>query len=445
VDPLQLLLGKVLDAVVVMRRDGTVADWNTCAEKTFGWSRAEALDRSMNDLIIPVRYRGPHTAGLERYLATGVGPVMDQRIEIEAIDRHGREFPIELSITEADYAGERVFIGFLRDISERKAAELALRESEARLAATYNHALVGIAEVDRDGRVLQANEQYAVITGYRAEELGATTIFDITHPDDVDEDRKLFDEQWAGVREGYTLEKRYVRKGGAVIWIELSASIVRGGDGAASYGVRIVRDISDRKRAEEHQRLLAVELNHRVKNTLAVVQGLAHQTFKTDRVPDDVIRAFEGRLSALGAAQELLISRSWEAAPISSVIQAALRPFESEEPQFTIDGPEVLLTPAATVNLTLGMHELATNAAKYGALSTREGRIAVRWQVRDESLSLTWTERGGPPVVEPQSRGFGSRLLERALARDLGGLVEIGFEPDGVVCTIEAPLERIRS
>jgi PAS domain S-box-containing protein len=227
-DPLQLLLQKVLDAVVVMRTDGIIADWNGCAEVTFGWTRAEALDRPMGDLIIPPQHRAAHTAGIQRYLETGIGPVMDQRIEITALDRSGKEFPIELSITEAQYSGETVFIGFLRDISDRRAAEIALRDSEARLAATYNHALVGIGEVDREGRFSNANEQFSVITGYSLDELRSRTLFDITHPDDVEDDRRLFDDQWAGRLDSYRREKRYVRRDGSIVWIELAASIVRG-------------------------------------------------------------------------------------------------------------------------------------------------------------------------------------------------------------------------
>jgi PAS domain S-box-containing protein len=443
VDPLQLLLQKVLDAVVVMRRDGTVADWNGCAEEIFGWGRGEALGRSMNELIVPPQYQEAHAAGLKRYLQTGEGPVIDRRIEITGLNRDGEEFPIELSITEADYGGEQVFIGFLRDISDRKEAELALRESEARLAATYNHALVGIAEVDRNGRFMRSNGQFSVITGYSGEELRQRTLFEITHPADIAPDRALFEEQWSGERDSYTLEKRYIRKDGAVIWIELFASIVRGVDGDRSFGIRIVRDITDRKRTEEHQRLLTTELNHRVKNTLAVVQGLAHQTFKPGVVPDEMIRAFEGRLSALAAAHDLLMRRSWEAAPITVLLADALKPFQGAEQRFGLDGPEILLTASATVNLALGVHELATNAAKYGALSVPEGRVDIDWQAADGEFRLSWRERGGPTVAEPVKRGFGTRLLERALSRDLGGTVQVDFRAEGVTCTIHAPIARV--
>jgi PAS domain S-box-containing protein len=443
-DPLQLLLQKALDAVVVIRADGTIADWNGCAEMTFGWTRAEVLNQPMSELIVPPLHRAAHSAGIQRYLETGTGPVMDQRIEITALDRSGREFPIELSITEAQYSGETVFIGFLRDITDRRAAEIALRDSEARLAATYNHALVGIGEVDRNGRFSHANEQFSVITGYCLEELRTMTFFDITHPDEVEEDRRLFEEQWAGTLDTYRREKRYVRKDGSLVWIELAASMVRGDGGASTYGVRIVRDITDHKRAEEQQRVLFAELNNRVKNSLAVVQGLAHQTFKPEQVPPELIRIFEGRLTALSAAHNLLMKQSWESTPIAGVIEAALKPFETGEQRVGASGEEVLLSPTATVSLALGLHELATNAAKYGALSNGAGTVEVEWRADDGEFELVWTERGGPPVEPPARQGFGTRLLQRAVASDLGGAVELDFACTGLVCTIRTRLESIR-
>lgn len=442
-DPLQLLLQKALDAVVVMRRDGSVADWNDCAEATFGWTREEALGCTMSDLIVPPQHRQAHGRGLQRYLETGIGTVIGRRIEISAIDRSGREFPVELSITELAYEGDTAFIGFLRDISDRKAAEIALRDSEARLAATYNHALVGIAEVDRRGGILRTNEQFALIVGHEPQDLESRTVFDITHPDDVELDRALFDEQWSGQRDAYRLEKRFIRQDGGIVWVDLAASIVRGEGGASTYGVRIVRDISDRKRADEHQRLLISELNHRVKNTLAVVQGLAYQTFKPELVPPDLVAAFEGRLFALAAAHDLIVRETWDSTQIDDLIREALRPFEESPPRFTISGPPVLLTPAATVGLALGLHELATNAAKYGALSRPQGRVAIDWGVEDGELRLHWRESGGPRVVKPRRKGFGTRLLERALASDLGGSVDLDFQPSGLLCRMRGPLARI--
>ncbi|HSR00891.1 MAG TPA: PAS domain S-box protein [Sphingomicrobium sp.] len=437
------VLETALDAVVVMRPDGVVAGWNSVAEEIFGWRRTEAIGRQLSDLIIPIRYREAHHRGLEAYLETGEGPVLNRHVEISALRSSGEEFSVELSITPTSVSGELVFLGFLRDISTRKAAETALKESEARLATTYNHAMVGIAEVDRDGRFLRANDQYSVLTGYSLQELQTKTFFDITHPADAARDRELFEEQWSGTGQSYTIEKRYVRKDGGVIWVEVAASIVQTEDCSEAYGVRILRDVTDKKSAEVQQRLLLHELNHRVKNTLTVVQGLAYQTFKGSAVPVDLVRSFEGRLAALAAAHNLVMKQTWEATPISSAAEAAVGPFQTADRRITLAGPAVLLTPAATVTLTLALHELATNAAKYGALSTDHGKIEINWEVNGGALTMVWRERDGPVVAEPETSGFGTRLLKQAVARDWGGTVSIDFCPPGLVCTISAPLERI--
>ena len=437
------VLETALDAVIVMRRDGVVAGWNRIAETTFGWSRGDAIGRQLSDLIIPHRYREAHHRGLDHFLAAGDGPLIDRRVEISGLRSSGEEFPIELSITSTEISGEQLFLGFLRDISERKTAERQLRRSEARLAATYNHALVGISETDRTGRFIRANEQFSVMTGYGPDELPSMTFFDITHPADAAEDRRLFEEQWSGLRDGYTIEKRYVRKDGAIIWVEIAASLVRDQHDSEPFAVRIQRDITDRKRAQEQQRLLLNELNHRVKNTLAVVQGLSHQTFNGSAVEPKVLEAFDGRLGALAAAHNLLMQHTWEPTPIRKATEVALKPFQTTKERISFDGPETLLTPSATVTLTLALHELATNAAKYGALSNESGAVAVRWTVNSDKLEFVWKESGGPAVTRPHQTGFGTRLLERAVARDLGASVTIDYDPNGVVCTISASLARI--
>ena len=179
------------------------------------------------------------------------------------------------------------------------------------------------------------------MTGYSLAELRTKSFFDVTHPDDLAEERQLFDDQWSGAREGYTTEKRYVRKDGAIIWVELAASLVRSEDDAEPFGVRILRDITDKKRAEEQQRLLLHELNHRVKNTLTVVQGLAHQTFRGSVIPADLLRSFEGRLAALAAAHNLLMKQTWMP-PRSLALQkrhlgrsrVRSRAFRSKDPKF---------------------------------------------------------------------------------------------------------------
>ena len=196
-----------------------------------------------------------------------------------------------------------------------------------------------------------------------------------------------------------------------------------------------------RKRFERHQQLLVGELNHRVKNTLAIVQSLTHQSFNSSVPPQEAIRRFEGRLQALASAHNLLTQRNWDDASIEDVAVAALAPF-CPAGRRTIAGPNVNVPPQTAVSLVLALHELATNAVKYGALSNDHGRVFVRWTISGETLELIWSEEGGPKVVPPATRGFGTRMIERTLAAEFGGTVTLQFAPEGVRCTVVAPLPR---
>lgn len=208
---------------------------------------------------------------------------------------------------------------------------------------------------------------------------------------------------------------------------------------------RLTSALDKEKRAAEHQRLLIDELNHRVKNTLATVQSISAQTLRTADTKEDARDALERRLLALSRAHDVLTRESWDGADLVEVIEKALEPYQiSGENRLRITGPHVRVTPRMSLALAMAMHELATNAVKYGALANKTGTIDVSWNVTNGTapprLALRWTETGGPPVVPPRRRGFGSRLIERSLANDLDGQVEIAFAPTGVVCTVDAPV-----
>lgn len=163
----------------------------------------------------------------------------------------------------------------------------------------------------------------------------------------------------------------------------------------------------------------------RVKNTLAVVQSLAYQTFKHAPQPEQAIKVYEGRLSALATAHNLLTRENWDTVELRDVVEQALRPFCSGQ-RCIIDGPALRVAPGFAVSLTLALHELATNAQKYGALSAN-GQVSVKWQLAGDHITLVWAEAGGPAVVKPNRTGFGTRMLKRVLATDLGGDVELEF------------------
>jgi PAS domain S-box-containing protein len=205
------------------------------------------------------------------------------------------------------------------------------------------------------------------------------------------------------------------------------------------------RDATERKKAEEHQRLLIHELNHRVKNTLATVQSIASQTLRNAQTTQEANQALESRLFALSRVHDVLTRENWEAASLHEIVAQAVEPYRSHvESRIQFAGPTIRVPPRMALALAMALQELATNAVKYGALSNESGQVGVRWSVDGNAtppcLRIRWEETGGPPVQAPKRRGFGTRLIERSLAHDPDAKVEISFAPAGIICKVETPL-----
>jgi PAS domain S-box-containing protein len=222
-----------------------------------------------------------------------------------------------------------------------------------------------------------------------------------------------------------------------VVWLEERAEAQLGSDGNVKRVNGVTLEITERKRSEERQSLLMSELSHRVKNTLATVQSIASQTFRGSREP---VESFKARLQALSRTHDLLTRRNWEAADVADLVRDQLM-MDGDVDRIKLHGPEASLAPQSAVALSLVLHELGTNARKYGALSASNGCLDVHWWngTQEHSLQIDWTETGGPPVLEPRSRGFGTTLIERSLG-GVGGSVNLRFHPSGLRCAICIPL-----
>jgi PAS domain S-box-containing protein len=464
---------------------------------------------------------------------------------------------------------------FTTDVTERQEAETARRESEKRLAATYEAATVGIAEADAEGRLLRVNDAICKMLGRSREELLGMTFFDYTHEEDRQSDAELYARQINGELDTYYLRKRAIKADGSTLHLDVHGSCVRDDSGTFRYGVRVLADvtaakqmedrirdnerqmrhllealpaavyttdaegritfynnaavemsgrtpnpgemwcvtwrlyypdgtplphdecpmavalkenrpvrgveavaerpdgtripfvpyptplhdsegrligainmlvdITERKRADDRQKLLIDELNHRVKNTLATAQSLAAQTARNANDLSDFSQRFEARLLALSAAHDLLTRRHWAQAPVDALAREVLAPLAGNAAdRIALEGPAVDLRPRSALSLTMTLNELVTNALKYGALSTETGNLSLEWSVDRQSqppmLRLEWRERGGPAVVPPKRRGTGTRLMERCIERDLEGEFELAFEPEGVSCSISMPV-----
>jgi putative addiction module CopG family antidote len=322
----------------------------------------------------------------------------------------------------------------LRRIDETSHAPSA--EGETELITILEGIGEGFYSVDRDWRITRFNTEAARHFRRAAADVLGRKLWDV-FPGARDTDLgRLF---------AATMESRQpVKSETPSVIIDgrwLSYRLFPIGDGM---GV-VFRDITDRKSAEEQRDLLIGELHHRVKNTLATVQAIAAQTLRSAGVDPSVRQTFEARLLTLSNAHNVLTDKNWAGADLHDVIWSALRPHSApDRKQFSVEGPNMLLQPVSAVGLSLAMHELCTNAIKYGALSAETGNVTVRWTVQDSRFRLEWHEHGGPPVKKPTRQGFGSAMIERALAAQLRGQVTIDYAPAGLVCTIDAPFEAIR-
>ena len=194
-----------------------------------------------------------------------------------------------------------------------------------------------------------------------------------------------------------------------------------------------------RIRHERHLQLVAAELNHRVKNTLAIVQSFAHQSFRTANSPEEARTNFEGRLTALAAAHSILTHRNWDSVNMPDLITSSLDVHNDAAGRFYLDGPDLVISPKTSVTLAMTLHELATNSLKYGALSVPEGRVRIAWAIDDSGFRFGWADENGPSAAQPERRGFGTQMLERALASELGGRASLTFAPGGFRYEVWAP------
>ena len=307
------MLDTALDSVVVMDTQGMVIGWNSCSEASFGWSDDEVRGRRLSDMIIPPVHREAHEKGLAHYLAAGEGPVLDQRIEINALHRNGSEIPVELSITASEQFGEKLFIGFIRDISERK------------------------AEAERQQRILQESE-------------------------------------------------------------------------------------------------------HRVKNMLTIVQAIALQTAANSPDMESFSQSFSGRLESLARAHQLLVGQVWHDVAISALTERVLGA-EVAAGRARFSGPELLLKAGQVLGLSMILHELYTNAVKYGALCTEAGHVDLDWTSDGETIELVWRESGYPCAGDVPGSGFGQRMIAMSVKSDLNGTIERDWRPDGLAATLRFPVE----
>ena len=352
--------------------------------------------------------------------------------------------------SQIDVTVERYRVLKLEEDRNSLAAEVAQRDADlaahnARLRLALKAGALGTWTLDLPEQELTASSGCKQIFGRPLDRpFTMAELFSCIHPEDlpaVQADIARTIDQG----EPYNVEYRIFTAAGEQRWVSVQGDLQHRADGTPLALTGFSTDISTRKFAEEHSAVLARELIHRVKNTLATVQAVVSQTLRDATSLEDAATAISGRIGSLGAAQELLIQDEVEGAAIGDIVDRALLPFKDREgARLQATGPYVRLSPEITLALAMALHELATNAIKYGALSMPEGRIAIAWSIREGAgnrcLVFSWTEHDGPPVTPPTRTGFGSRMIERVLRQHVRGDARIRYPVEGVRFEIEAPV-----
>ena len=333
-----------------------------------------------------------------------------------------------------------------QDLGARLALEqgkAALRQTQEQLEFALDAGRLGSWELDIASGLFSSSAHARTIFGLGPED-PFERLEDVVarvHPDDRERRQAAID-RTISTGEDLEVEYRTLRSDGQIAWI-LARGRAAFEDGRAVRLAGVSLDITARKTAEQRQQLLLDEVDHRAKNTLASVQSIALQTLRHAEHPAAFSATFIERIHALGRAHELLTEASWQGAALADVVDRTLKVYAPNErgARVALSGPAVRLGPNAAVTLNMAFHELATNAVKYGALSTPDGRVDVDWTVDADAgtVIIDWRESGGPEVAIPSRRGFGSRLIEQALAREMGGEARLSFQPEGLWCRFRLP------
>jgi PAS domain S-box-containing protein len=348
---------------------------------------------------------------------------------------------------EFDAEGRLVSIkGLTRNITDRKNAESALADRNVQLTLAAKAALVGSFSYDAETREIQVSEGYGAVHGLP--EGTSHTTYDAwgagVHPEDLPRVEELRSRAFREQRREFGTEYRVVRANGEIRWIEARCFILYRTDGRPERMVGVNIDVTARKRAEEHQRILVAELDHRVKNVLATVSAVASRTQGSGTPPAEFMATLAGRIQSMAATHELLSGCQWQGISVRELVRRELAPYVTGS-NTDLDGPELTLRPEAGQAASMVLHELTTNAAKHGGLSTDAGRVFVRWYLTTDDLAsgrvcIEWQESGGPAVRAPERSGYGMEVIRGVVPYELDGTVDLEFAPGGVRCEITIPV-----
>lgn len=429
-------------AIISKALDGTILSWNAAAEKLFGFTADEMIGESIRR-IIPQELNGEEDEILERIRhGDTVGT-----FETVRCHKDGHPVPVALTVSpirapDGTIVGaSKIVRGIGVEVEHRKATRFA--EERFRMLANNIDQLAWTT--DPTGYIEWYNDRWYEFTGTTLEDMRGWGWEKVHHPDHIDRVKRIWTDALA---KGEGWEDTFPLRGadGEYRWFLSRAHPVRGESGEIRYWFGTNTDITQQREHESHIRLLLGEANHRAKNMLTMIQAMIHRTV-TDK--PELLDRLSSRIAALGSNQDLLIKRDWKSAPIRSVIESQLAYVDDiKESRIIIEGPQLDIGPVAVEAIGLAIHELVTNAAKYGALSTDTGTVCISWHVIEKSRAeprfiIEWRESDGPAVVKPDSHGFGTRLLRRNVELAIGADVTLDYLASGLLWQVDAPLARV--
>ncbi|MEO8619044.1 MAG: PAS domain S-box protein [Sphingomicrobium sp.] len=431
------------DAIISKSLEGKIISWNAAAERIFGYSATEMIGQSIRRLI-PLELQGEEDEILERLRA---GEIIT-KFETVRLHRDGRLVPIALTVSPIR-GPDGAIVGaskIAHDLSGEQAVRTEHRDRDVRFRMLADN-MDQLAWIGNSaGALYWYNQRWYDYTGTDFDTMQGWGWQKVQHPDHVDRVNTL----WAkALAKGEGWEDTFPLRAadGSYRWFLSRAHPIRDDTGTITHWFGTNTDITDRREYEERIRLLLGECNHRAKNMLTMIQAVVHRTATSD---PDLVERLSQRIGALGANQDLLIQREWVGAPIRDLITSHLAFAEDVlGHRVTLDGPPLDLLPRAAETIGLAIHELTTNACKYGALSTDKGAVAIAWSVegdrkgKDAAFHLEWIESGGPPVEPPKRSGFGTMLIKRNPARALKAQVDCEYSADGFRWSLDSPLSSV--
>lgn len=437
---LAAVVASSMDAVFSIDTNARIQTWNSAAEQLYGYTAAEAIGQSLGLLAPDPANYAPGTL-FQRVLH-------GEQIYFEAFRRRKDGSLVEVGISSGpirDSSGSVVGVSVVhRDISERKRSERELRQIHEWLEMTQEAGDVAPWAYDPEiGEVRWTRQLYRQL-GYRPDEVmpSLSAFRERVHPEDrmrLDDIREK--ERTAEPGTQFQFELRLIRPSENSSWIDRRSRVVEHEGRRQIMGVNV--DITRRKKQEHNLQFVLDELSHRTKNLLSVVQAMASQTARYSGSFADFEERFLGRIRALSQSHDLLVTQNWSGAPLVDLIFAQLMPFVEDEARIHATGPPISLRAQAAQSLGIILHELATNASKYGALSVPAGKIMISWDVAPKSVHLSWREKDGPTVKSPAQFGFGRVVIERMAADMFGGSAKLELLPSGVHWSASIPLSLI--